>query len=346
MSRSGPILIVGKSGRVAQDLAAEAARRGLAARAIGRPELDIEDADAIARVVAAERPCAIVNAAAVGMVDEAERDHARAFALNRDGAARLAAAAARDDIPFLHISTDFVFDGGKQAPYREDDAPAPLNTYGQSKLAGEQAVRDAHPSAFVFRTAWVYGPHGNNFLTAMLRLAATQDSVRVVADQVGSPTAGPIWRALLDIAPRLAAGFQASPGVYHLAGSGGTSWRAWRTPFSPAGPGATIAFRASSRLPWRIGRARRGARIFGARLWQGRARLRHPIAALGGLGRALSRRASPRNGDSRGPSWPSGHIWPGFANGSKRRRRSSRTIRRRSSPGLRSVAAASPSRRT
>jgi len=225
MADPNPILIAGKSGRVAQDLVAEAARLGVAARALGRPELDIENADTIARVIAATRPCGIVNAAAVGMVDEAERDHARAFALNRDGAARLAAAAAREKIPFLHISTDFVFDGGKRTPYREDDAPAPLNAYGRSKLAGEQAVREAHPSAFVFRTAWVYGPHGNNFLTAMLRLAEKQDSARVVADQTGSPTAGAdLARALLDIASRLAGSFQASPGIYHLAGSGETSW--------------------------------------------------------------------------------------------------------------------------
>src|SRR5262249_37708437 len=158
----GSILIVGKSGRVAQDLVAEAARLGVAAQALGRPELDIENADAIARIIAAMRPCAIVNAAAVGTVDEAERGHARAVALTRDGAARLAAAAAREKIPFLHISTDFVFDGGKRTPYREDDAPAPVNAYGRSKLAGEQAVLEAHPSAFVFRTAWVYGPHGRN----------------------------------------------------------------------------------------------------------------------------------------------------------------------------------------
>src|SRR5262245_28983466 len=225
MAAAGPILIAGKSGRVAQDLVAEAARIALPTRAFGRPELDIEDDDAIARVMAAARPCAIVNAAAVGMVDEAERDPPRAFALNRDGAARLATAAAREKIPFLHISTDFVFDGGKRTPYREDDAPAPVNTYGRSKLAGEQAVRDAHPAAFVFRTAWVYGPHGNNFLTAMLRLAEKQDAVRVVADQTGSPTAGAdLAGALLDIAGRLAAGFRASPGVYHLAGSGETTW--------------------------------------------------------------------------------------------------------------------------
>jgi len=223
MSR-GSILIVGKSGRVAQDLMAEAARLGVAAHAAGRPEVDIEHPETIARVMMHVRPCAVINAAAVGMVDEAERDPARAFALNRDGAGRLASAASGADIPFLHISTDFVFDGNRRTPYREEDEPAPVNAYGRSKLAGEEEVL-VHPRAFVFRTAWVYGPHGNNFLTTMLRLAEKQNSVRVVADQVGSPTAGAdLARALLGIAARLAAGFGASPGIYHLAGSGETSW--------------------------------------------------------------------------------------------------------------------------
>jgi len=224
MSNTGPILIVGKSGRVAQDLVAEAARLGVAAHAVGRPEVDVEHPETITRVMMHVRPCAVINAAAVGVVDEAERDPARAFALNRDGAGRVASAASGAAIPFLHISTDFVFDGNKRTPYREEDEPAPVNAYGRSKLAGEEEVL-AHPSAFVFRTAWVYGPHGNNFLTAMLRLAEKQDSVRVVADQVGSPTAGAeLARALLDIAGRLVAGSGASPGIYHLAGSGETSW--------------------------------------------------------------------------------------------------------------------------
>jgi dTDP-4-dehydrorhamnose reductase len=225
MVNSSPILIAGRNGRVARDLAEQAARLGFTARAVGRPELDIENVDAIARVMAAERPCAIVNAAAVGLVDEAERNPERALALNRDGAARLAAAAAHAGIPFLHISTDFVFDGSKRTPYVEEDPAAPANIYGRSKLAGEQAVLAAHPSALVLRTAWVYGRHGTNFLTTMLRLAETQDVVRVVADQYGSPTAGAdLARALLDIAARRATAPSEASGIYHLAGTGETSW--------------------------------------------------------------------------------------------------------------------------
>jgi dTDP-4-dehydrorhamnose reductase len=225
MVNSSSILIAGRNGRVARDLAEQAARLGFTVRAVGRPELDIENVDAIARVMAAERPCAIVNAAAVGLVDEAERNPERALALNRDGAARLAAAAANAGIPFLHISTDFVFDGSKRTPYVEEDPAAPANIYGRSKLAGEQAVLAAHPSALVLRTAWVYGRHGTNFLTTMLRLAETQDVVRVVADQYGSPTAGAdLARALLDIAARRATAPNEASGVYHLAGTGETSW--------------------------------------------------------------------------------------------------------------------------
>jgi dTDP-4-dehydrorhamnose reductase len=153
MVNSSPILIAGRNGRLARDLAEQAARLGFTARAVGRPELDIENVDAIARVMAAERPCAIVNAAAVRLVDEAERNPERALALNRDGAARLAAAAAHAGIPFLHISTDFMFDGSKRTPHVEEDPAAPANIYGRSKLAGEQAVLAAHPSALVLRTA-------------------------------------------------------------------------------------------------------------------------------------------------------------------------------------------------
>jgi dTDP-4-dehydrorhamnose reductase len=223
---SGPILIAGKSGRVAQALVAEAARLGVAVKAAGRPELDIERPETIARVMMDVRPCAVINTAAVGVVDEAEGDPRRAFTLNRDGAARLAAAAAETGIPFLHLSTDWVFDGDKRTPYVEEDPPAPLNAYGRSKLAGEQAVLAAYPAALVFRTAWVFGPEGANFLTAMLRIAAAEGVARVVTDQYGSPTLGAdLGRALLELAARLAAAPPpASAGIYHLAGRDGTSW--------------------------------------------------------------------------------------------------------------------------
>src|SRR4051794_20651295 len=189
MARSERILIAGRHGRVARDLVGEAARLGVAVKAIGRPELDIENADSIARVIAAEAPRAVINAAGLVAVDEAERNPERAFALNRDGAARLAAAAAQANIPFLHLSSDYVFDGGKGAPYTEDDPVVPLSVYGRSKATGEQAVLVASPDAIVVRTSWVFGVTGSNFVTTMLRLAETQDVVRVVVDQHGTPTA-------------------------------------------------------------------------------------------------------------------------------------------------------------
>jgi dTDP-4-dehydrorhamnose reductase len=221
---SNTILIAGKRGRIAQDLVAEAQRLGVMVRALGRPDLDIESSETIARVIGAQAPRAIVNAAAIGSFDDAERNPERAFALNRDGAARLAAAARRAGIPFLHLSSDYVFDGSKRAPYVEDDQPAPLSVYGRSKQEGEQAVLAADPSALVVRTSWVYGPHGANFLTAMLRLADTQEEARVVADQYGTPTAGAdLARALFDVVARLP-DRDIAPGIYHVAGTGVTTW--------------------------------------------------------------------------------------------------------------------------
>jgi len=226
MAATGPILVAGRSGRVARFLVEEAAHLGLPVRALGRPQLDIEDADCIARTLAAESPRAIINAAGCVVVDEAERNPQAAFAINRDGAANLAAAAARRDIPFLHVSSDYVFDGSKMAPYVEEDSPAPLSVYGRSKVAGEQAVMAAHPSAVIVRTSWVYGPYGTNFVTTMLRLAKSQEVVRVVADQYGTPTAGAdLARALLAMTTQLLAADHArAAGTYHVAGVGETTW--------------------------------------------------------------------------------------------------------------------------
>jgi dTDP-4-dehydrorhamnose reductase len=225
-SAIGPILIAGRSGRIARDLIEAANGLGLQVTALGRPDLDLNDRDSVARVVKAVAPRAIVNAAGLVVVDEAERDPAHAFAINCDGPAQLAAAAARAGIPLLHLSSDYVFDGAKMAPYREDDPLAPVNVYGRSKAAGEEAVLAAHPGAIVVRTSWVYGPYGVNFLTTMLRLAAAQDTVRVVTDQYGTPTAGAdLARALIDMAVRVAAKTpEASPGIYHVAGTGEATW--------------------------------------------------------------------------------------------------------------------------
>lgn len=224
MRDARPILVVGQAGQLARCLVEEARAEGIAVIARGRPEFDLEDADATNRIVAEVAPQAILNAAAYTAVDQAESEVAKAFAINRDGAARLAAAAARHGLPFLHVSTDYVFNGRKGGPYNEEDATAPLNVYGRSKLAGEVAVRESNPAALIVRTSSVYSPYGHNFVRTMLRLAETRDMVKVVNDQTAAPTsAADLAKALLTIMQQLC-GEGATGGLYHVAGSGATTW--------------------------------------------------------------------------------------------------------------------------
>jgi dTDP-4-dehydrorhamnose reductase len=221
-----PILVAGKNGQLAQCLRDAAALRDMPMVAVGRPELDLESGEGIDRAIAEVEPSAIVNAAAYTAVDPAEAEPGRAFRINCGGAALLADAAARHGIPFIHISTDYVFDGRKRLLYREDDVPAPLNVYGSSKLAGEATVIKACPWTAVIRTSWVYSPYGQNFVRTMLRLSETQTVVRVVDDQRGTPTsAADLADAILVIAERLrSANGRDDAGIYHLAAEGETSW--------------------------------------------------------------------------------------------------------------------------
>jgi dTDP-4-dehydrorhamnose reductase len=221
-----PILVAGKNGQLARCLADVGAQRAVPIFSAGRPEFDLEDPGSIERVVTAVLPEAIVNAAAYTAVDKAESEPQRAFAVNRDGAGQLAATARRFRIPFIHVSTDYVFDGLKSVPYREDDAPSPLGVYGRSKLEGEIAVMTANPDAFVFRTSWIYSPYGTNFVKTMLRLADTHDLVRVVDDQFGAPTAASdLARAILDaVAHVVEKKIQVEPGIYHVTAAGETTW--------------------------------------------------------------------------------------------------------------------------
>ena len=221
-----PILVAGTTGQLARSLVDVGEQRAIPIVAVSRPKLDLENADSIERVVKAVLPRAIVNAAAYTAVDMAESEPERAFAVNRDGAGRLAATARRFRIPFVHVSTDYVFDGRKASAYCEDDVPCPLGIYGQSKLEGEKAVMDANPDALVFRTSWIYSPYGTNFLKTMLRLADTRDVVRVVDDQYGAPTAAidlgrAIVDALVQVLEREARG---RAGVYHVTAAGETTW--------------------------------------------------------------------------------------------------------------------------
>jgi dTDP-4-dehydrorhamnose reductase len=218
------IFVAGSAGQLARALVDRAAGTGVQVLALGRPELDLERRSDGGRI-AEFAPDAIINAAAYTAVDAAEQDSARAFAVNRDGAAWLAGIAAQRKIAFLHVSTDYVFDGTKGTPYSEDDLTNPQTAYGRTKRAGEEAVLTTCPAALIFRTAWVFSPYGQNFVKTMLRLAAEREVLRVVNDQVGNPTsAHDIAAALLDIAGSVTRQASAPRGIYHLAAEGETTW--------------------------------------------------------------------------------------------------------------------------
>jgi dTDP-4-dehydrorhamnose reductase len=212
------LLVTGAAGMLGTDVAAAAAGHDVVA--LARAELDITDADAVRAAVLDVRPDAVVNCAAWTNVDGAEASEAEATAINGDGAGHLAAAAAEAGAFIVHVSTDYVFAGDATEPYGEADPTGPRTAYGRSKLAGELAVAAAAPSAHaIVRTAWVFGPHGKNFVDTMLRLGAERDALRVVGDQIGCPTyTGHLARALVAIA-------ETRPnGVLHVAGGGRCSW--------------------------------------------------------------------------------------------------------------------------
>ncbi|MGE6699051.1 dTDP-4-dehydrorhamnose reductase [Hyphomonas sp. NPDC076900] len=220
------VLVAGRGGQVARALAASAPVDRVQAVCLGRPELDIRDADQIARVVDDVAPDLVINAAAYTAVDQAESEPDEARLVNAAAAGALAQAAAARGAPILHLSTDYVFNGEKPDPYLETDAVNPLGVYGQSKLEGEQRVAESNPQAVILRTAWVYSPWGKNFAKTMLRVADGRDELAVVHDQRGNPTsANDIAAALWAIALQYATNPKAIvPGVFHMTGAGEASW--------------------------------------------------------------------------------------------------------------------------
>lgn len=186
---------------------------------LARAELDITDAAAVSAALARHRPELVINAAAYNAVDAAEADRAGAFAVNQAGPRNLAEATSRSGAALLHVSTDYVFDGETGAPYDETSPPLPRSVYGQSKLAGEQAVQAANPRHWIVRTAWLYAAEGANFPLTMLRLGKA-GGVRVVNDQTGSPTYAPHLAAAIARLVETRAPYQ----TYHLAGSGAATW--------------------------------------------------------------------------------------------------------------------------
>jgi len=219
------ILVTGATGQLGSELMRRAPRFDVTAEGLSSQQLDITDARAVRKAVLESEAAVVVNAAAYTAVDKAEAEEARAFAVNRDGTANLAAACAEADIPFIHVSTDYVFDGTKESAYSEADPVHPVSVYGASKEAGEQALRSTWPRHIILRTAWVYSVYGNNFVKTMLRLARERDSLRVVADQRGCPTAaGEIAEAILSIVQRIKGGSEIEWGTYHFCGAGSTTW--------------------------------------------------------------------------------------------------------------------------
>lgn len=220
------VLVTGRTGQLARALAQDGSP-DIDIVAIGRPELDLANSSTVDAAIAQHRPDIVVNTAAYTLVDQAEREPDLAFAINRDGAAHVAMAAARAHVPLIHVSTDYVFDGAKTEPYLEDDEPQPQSVYGRSKRDGEIAALDANPHTAVFRTSWVYAPWGRNFALTMLRLAGERNVVRVVADQLGSPTYAPdLAAAILAACRRLGAApaDSALHGIFHVTNVGATSW--------------------------------------------------------------------------------------------------------------------------
>lgn len=220
------ILVLGRSGQVGTALTQSLQGLGELI-ALDRAQLDLTNPDAIRTTLREIQPQIVINAAAYTAVDAAESDQAMAFQINAIAPRVMAEESERLGAALIHYSTDYVFDGGKQGAWMEDDATAPLSVYGHSKLAGEQAITDVGGTHLILRTSWVYGLHGKNFLLTMLKLAESRDSLAIVDDQIGAPT----WA--LTIADATSAIIRdagepgqlaALSGIYHLCAGGHTSW--------------------------------------------------------------------------------------------------------------------------
>ncbi len=213
------ILVFGQTGQVARHLAADPR-----VTALGRDAADLSDPDACAEAIWEHRPRAVINAAAWTAVDAAEEAELKVRTINAVSPGYMAETAAELEIPFVQISTDYVFDGSGERPWQPDDATAPLGAYGRTKMAGERAVIAAGGTYAILRTSWVFSAHGANFVKTMLRLGAERESLKVVADQIGGPTpAAAIADACLTVAEALI-GDETLSGFYHLAGQPDVSW--------------------------------------------------------------------------------------------------------------------------
>lgn len=225
-----PVLVFGRRGQLATELA----RKGRVT-SMGHEAADLAQPGAAAMAIASVRPAMVINAAAYTAVDRAESETALAHRINAAAPKEMAVACAAEAIPFLHVSSDYVLDGSGESPKGEGARPAPLNAYGATKLAGEEAIRAAGGHWAVLRCSWVFSAHGGNFVKTMLRLSESRDSLSIVADQVGGPTpAADIAAALLEMGRQMKAGKPG--GLYHYAGAPDVSWAEFaREIFAQAG---------------------------------------------------------------------------------------------------------------
>lgn len=281
------VLIFGKSGQLARELAA----RLPAAVCLDRGAADLSDPASCAAVIRAQSPRLVINAAAHVAVDKAEDEEALVTTINAEAPAAMGRACADLSIPFLSVSTDYVFDGSGDTPWSEADAVAPLNVYGRSKAAGEAALAEIGGAYAVLRTSWVFSAHGGNFVKTMLRLSETRDALNVVADQVGGPTAaGDIAEALI----AMGAGFldgRAESGVYHFAGGPDVSWAEFADAiFAAAGREVAVTGIPSSDYPTPAARplnsrldCSRIEQVFGVKRPDWRESLRKVLAELGAM---------------------------------------------------------------
>lgn len=278
-------LVFGKTGQVARELA----RMQPEARFLGRADADLSDPEACAVAIAGSEADLVINAAAYTAVDRAEDEEDLATVINGAAPGAMARAAAAKGVPFIHISTDYVFDGTGEAPWAPESAPGPLGAYGRSKLAGERQVAAAGGRSLVLRTSWVVSAHGSNFVKTMLRLGAERSALTIVADQVGGPTpAAAIAGALLRAGRQLVAG-QGAPGLHHFAGAPEVSWADFAEEiFAQAGLDCQVTPIPTEAYPTPAARPRNSRldcsaleRVFGIKRPDWRAGLHEILAQLG-----------------------------------------------------------------
>lgn len=260
-----PILVFGRSGQLAIEVGNYFSAHGVEHNLAGRPEFDITSKASVDETIERYDPRIVINAAAYTSVDQAETEPELAFSTNCEGVGYVADACAKKGVPLIHISTDYVFDGASRLHYKESGETNPIGVYGHSKLAGERAILVSGCQALILRTAWVFSPHGSNFVKTMLRLAETRDEVSVVNDQVGTPTNAAHLAKSIGKLVEILEVHETRPktekpwGIYHCAGRGSASWadvarEIFKISEELDGPSAKVNDITSAEFPSRVTR--------------------------------------------------------------------------------------------